>query len=141
MARKRYSTEQIIGLTGSGGSPRTGSGDCTICRASASRSSAINGYCESLNLKLRDELLNGEVFTTLREAQVMIENWRRHYNAICPRSSSAIGRQPQKRSSTSTDADRRRGTVAARNQHKHQAHRWLKPCLVTRRPSGVCLRY
>jgi len=34
------------------------------------------GYCESLNSKLRDELLNGEIFTTLREAQVLIENWR-----------------------------------------------------------------
>ncbi len=34
-----------------------------------------NGYCESLNPKLRDELLNGEIFTTLREAQVLIENW------------------------------------------------------------------
>ena len=33
-----------------------------------------NGYCESLNSKLRDELLNGEIFTTLREAQVLIEN-------------------------------------------------------------------
>ena len=43
-----------------------------------------NGYCESLNSKLRDELLNGEIFTTLREAQVLIENWRRHYNAIRP---------------------------------------------------------
>ena len=32
-----------------------------------------NGYCESLNSKLRDELLNGEIFTTLREAQMLIE--------------------------------------------------------------------
>jgi putative transposase len=46
-----------------------------------------NGYCESLNSKLRDELLNGEIFTTLREAQVLIENWRRHYNAVRPHSS------------------------------------------------------
>ena len=45
-----------------------------------------NGYCESLNSKLRDELLNGEIFTTMREAQVLIENWRRHYNAIRPHS-------------------------------------------------------
>jgi len=54
-----------------------------------------NGYCESLNSKLRDELLNGEIFTTLREAQVLIENWRRHYNAVRPR---AIARRHQKRS-------------------------------------------
>jgi putative transposase len=39
-----------------------------------------NGYCESFNSKLRDELLNGEIFYTLKEAQVVIESWRRHYN-------------------------------------------------------------
>jgi transposase InsO family protein len=38
-----------------------------------------NGYCESFNGKLRDELLNGEIFYTLREAQVIIEQWRVHY--------------------------------------------------------------
>jgi hypothetical protein len=38
-----------------------------------------NGYVESFNGKLRDELLNGEVFNTLREAQVLIEEWRQHY--------------------------------------------------------------
>jgi putative transposase len=36
-----------------------------------------NGYCESFNGKLRDELLNGEIFYTLKEAQIVIENWRR----------------------------------------------------------------
>jgi transposase InsO family protein len=41
-----------------------------------------NGSNESFNSKLRDELLNGEIFTTLREAQVLIEQWRRHYNAV-----------------------------------------------------------
>ena len=46
-----------------------------------------NGYCESFNSKLRDEVLNVELFTTLREAQVLIERWRRHYNAIRPHSS------------------------------------------------------
>ena len=43
-----------------------------------------NGYCESFNARFRDELLNGEVFTTLREAQILIERWRRHYNTIRP---------------------------------------------------------
>ena len=38
-----------------------------------------NGYIESLNARLRDELLNGEIFYTLREAQIVIESWRRHY--------------------------------------------------------------
>lgn len=45
-----------------------------------------NGYIESFNGKLRDELLNGEIFTTLYEAQVLIERWRRHYNAVRPHS-------------------------------------------------------
>lgn len=46
-----------------------------------------NGYCESFNSRLRDELLNGEIFYTLREAQVLIEWWRRHYNRLRPHSS------------------------------------------------------
>ena len=37
-----------------------------------------NGYCESFNARFRDELLNGENFYSLREAQILIENWRRH---------------------------------------------------------------
>ena len=51
-----------------------------------------NGYVESFNGKLRDELLNGEVFTTLREAQVLIGNWRDHYNQQRPHSS--LGYRP-----------------------------------------------
>ena len=46
-----------------------------------------NGYCESFNSKLRDELLNGELFFSLAEAQVLIEAWRRHFNAVRPHSS------------------------------------------------------
>ena len=45
-----------------------------------------NGYCESFNSKLRDELLNGETFFSLAEAQVLIETWRRHFNAVRPHS-------------------------------------------------------
>ena len=41
-----------------------------------------NGYNESFNGKLRDELLNGEIFYTLTEAQVLIERWRQHYNTV-----------------------------------------------------------
>ena len=37
-----------------------------------------NGYNESFNGKLRDELLNGEIFYTLKEAEVLIERWRQH---------------------------------------------------------------
>ena len=46
-----------------------------------------NGYCESFNSKLRDELLNGELFFSLAEAQVLIEAWRQHFNALRPHSS------------------------------------------------------
>ena len=43
-----------------------------------------NGYCESFNSKLRDELLNGEIFYSLAEAKVIIEAWRRYYNTERP---------------------------------------------------------
>ena len=46
-----------------------------------------NGYVESFNGKLRDELLNREIFTTLTEAKVLIEEWRREYNGVRPHSS------------------------------------------------------
>jgi putative transposase len=45
-----------------------------------------NGYCESFNARFRDELLNGELFYTLREAQILIERWRHHYNTVRPHS-------------------------------------------------------
>ena len=43
-----------------------------------------NGYCESFNSRFRHELLNGEVFYTLREAQILIERWRHHDNIVRP---------------------------------------------------------
>jgi len=46
-----------------------------------------NGYIESFNGKLRDELLNREIFTTLTEAQVLIAGWRKEYNQVRPHSS------------------------------------------------------
>jgi putative transposase len=46
-----------------------------------------NGYIESFNGKLRDELLNGEIFDNILEARVITEEWREHYNKIRPRSS------------------------------------------------------
>ena len=52
-----------------------------------------NGYCESFNSKLRDELLNGEIFYSLREAQVLAERWRVHYNTRRPHSS--LGYRPR----------------------------------------------
>lgn len=51
-----------------------------------------NGYVESFNGKLRDELLNGEIFYSAKEAKVLIEQWRRHYNTKRPH--SALGYRP-----------------------------------------------
>ena len=51
-----------------------------------------NGYCESFNARFRDELLNGEIFYTLKEAQIIIEQWRCHYNTNRPH--SALGYRP-----------------------------------------------
>ena len=51
-----------------------------------------NGYCESFNGRMRDELLNGEIFYSLREAQIIIEEWRKHYNTKRPH--SALGYRP-----------------------------------------------
>jgi transposase InsO family protein len=51
-----------------------------------------NGYCESFNGKLRDECLNGEIFYSLKEAQIVIEWWRIEYNTRRPH--SALGYRP-----------------------------------------------
>ena len=45
-----------------------------------------NGYIESFNGKLRNELLNREIFTTLTEAMILIEQWRKEYNQVRPHS-------------------------------------------------------
>jgi transposase InsO family protein len=51
-----------------------------------------NGYCESFNGKLRDECWNGEMFYSLREARVVIEQWRKFYNT--ERTHSPLGYRP-----------------------------------------------
>ena len=51
-----------------------------------------NGYNESFNGKLRDELLNREIFYNIKEAKVLIENWRQEYNTVRPHSS--LGYRP-----------------------------------------------
>ncbi|MGC1222050.1 MAG: IS3 family transposase [Candidatus Sulfotelmatobacter sp.] len=51
-----------------------------------------NGYCESFNGKLRDEFLNGEIFYSLKEAQILTERWRMEYNTERPH--SALGYKP-----------------------------------------------
>ena len=51
-----------------------------------------NGYNESFNGKLKDELLNGEIFYTVKEAEVLVEMWRKEYNQVRPHSS--LGYRP-----------------------------------------------
>ena len=51
-----------------------------------------NGFIESFNARLRDELLNGEIFYSLAEARIVVESWRRHYNAKRPHAS--LGYKP-----------------------------------------------
>lgn len=51
-----------------------------------------NGHVESFNARFRDELLNREIFYSLREAQIIIEAWRKHYNTKRPH--SALGYRP-----------------------------------------------
>jgi len=50
------------------------------------------GYCESFNARFWDERLNGELFYSLREAQIIIEEWRKRYNTVRPH--SALGYRP-----------------------------------------------
>jgi transposase InsO family protein len=58
----------------------------------ARRSLWENGYCKSFSARFRDELLNGEAFYSLREAEILIEQWRKHYNTKRPH--SALGYRP-----------------------------------------------
>jgi transposase InsO family protein len=51
-----------------------------------------NGFIESFNARLWDELLDGEIFYSLKEAQIVIESWRRHYNTLRPHGS--LGYKP-----------------------------------------------
>ena len=76
-----------------------------------------NGIVESFNGELRDELLNGEIFYTLKEAKVRIESWRRHYNTVRPHSS--LGYRPPSPETVTGDppsaalqSDRQRGATA-----------------------------
>ena len=46
-----------------------------------------NGFIESFNARLRDELLAGEIFYTLAEAKIIVESWRRHFNTLRPHGS------------------------------------------------------
>ena len=69
-----------------------------------------NGYCESFNSKLRDELLDGEIFYSLAEAKIIIEAWRRYYNTERPHSS--LGYKPPAPEASS-------GLRQQAEQHRH----------------------
>jgi len=81
MARKRYTAEEII---------------CHLrtVEIEAGKGLGIVDACRKLGIteQLRDELLNGELFYTLHEAQVLVERWRRQYNTQRPH--SALGYRP-----------------------------------------------
>ena len=49
-----------------------------------------NGYVESFNGKLRDELLAREIFYTLTEAKILIDRWRRQYNTVRPKQCAGV---------------------------------------------------
>ena len=56
-----------------------------------------NGYCESFNSRMADELLNREIFDTIHEVKVLLGRWVREYNTVRPHSTWDIGRRRRKR--------------------------------------------
>ncbi len=81
-----------------------------------------NGYLESLNGKLRDELLAREVFDTLLEAKVLIARWRRYYNAVRPHSSLGYRTRPHATNHTS-----RNSSPQAERSHSRSYRSWEHP--------------
>ncbi len=71
-----------------------------------------NGYCESFNSRLRDEFLNGEIFYSLREAQVLTERWRIYYNTERPHSS--LGYRPPAPRACEPETSQGRGKVESK---------------------------
>jgi len=88
-----------------------------------------NGYCESFNARFRDELLNGEVFYSLREAQSLIERWRRHYNTVRPHSVPTLLKMLAVRG---YDADWYREALQDKD---------IKPCIPGRKSRGRPVKY
>src|SRR3977135_3811957 len=93
-----------------------------------------NGFIESFNLRLRDELLDGEIFYTLREAEIVIESWRRHYNMVRPHASIGYrARRPRECSCPPSPHGRLRTPDPLRRPCSRWCHRRLIP---TGPPSG-----
>jgi transposase InsO family protein len=75
MPKKRFSAEQIVTLLR----------QIDVLMAQG-KSAPVACRDAGISLQLRDELLNGEIFYSLKEAQIVIEQWRKHYNTIRPHS-------------------------------------------------------
>jgi putative transposase len=73
-----------------------------------------NGYCESFNSKLRDEFLNGEIFYSLKEVQVLAERWRVHYNTVRPHSS--LGYRPPAPAAWKIETDTGHGKLESKER-------------------------
>jgi len=110
-----------------------------------------NGYCESFNGKFRDECLNGEIFYSLKEAQVVIEQWRVQYNEVRPHSS--LGYRPPAPAAIvpatikATDKEMGHGNMetAARFPHFHPptaatASQLIRRLRYTNNPTGTKCR-
>jgi putative transposase len=74
-----------------------------------------NGYCESFNSKLRDEFLNGEIFYSLKEVQVLAERWRVYYNTVRPHSS--LGYRPPAPVARHIEANTGHGKVESQERY------------------------
>ena len=81
MPKKRFSAEQIVTLL-------------RQIEVSMGQGNSTQIACREAGIseQLRDELLNGEIFYSLKEAQVVIERWRKHYNTVRPH--SALNHRP-----------------------------------------------
>jgi len=85
-----------------------------------------NGYCESFNVRFRDELLNGELFYSLREVQILIEQWRVHYNTIRPH--SPLGHHPPCAGKHRANGPEAGHALTIKSDHPIGAHK-VKPML------------
>ena len=100
-----------------------------------------NGFIESFNARLRDELLDGEIFYSLKEAQVIIESWRRHYNTVRPHGSLGY-RAPAPEGSCRPCPPRRLSNPAQlRGPHWRKGHHSINiPTGPLHGGGSVCLR-
>jgi Integrase core domain len=97
-----------------------------------------SGYCESFNGKLRDEFLNGEIFYSLKEAQILTERWRVEYNTERPH--SALGyRPPAPQAILPKQEGHGHMENASRSPHPHTPGRRLRTIVRTRRYTNIPL--